>query len=159
MRLYCWNSAGRDIEFDPQTGSARTIRLDGPRDASTGPIGFAQFERPFLGKRQVFAVFRRGDAIVFSAGVRSWRLDQPGLRLIHERPFPFLSRFSVIEDERETFSILYSHLGRLLLAVADPTYDQIDEDSDFLLGFLAEHGVSPEWRAGVLEQWSAAPAV
>jgi len=159
MRLYCWNRAVRDIEFDPETGSARAIKLDRPRDGSTGPIGFAQFERPFLGTPQVFAVFRRGDAVVFSAGARSWQLDQPGLRLIHEQPFPFFSRFTVLEDGVETFSILYSHLGRVLLAVVDPTYDQIDEDSDFMLAFLAEHGVSPEWRAGVLQQWSEAPAV
>jgi hypothetical protein len=159
MRLRCWNRASQDIEFDPETGSAWAIKLAGPRDDSAALVGFAHFERPFLGEPQIFAVFRQDDSLFFSAGARKWRLDRPGLRFVHSQPFPFFSRFRVIEGERVTFSILYSHLGRLLLALADPTYDKIDEDTDFFLSFVAEYGSSPEWRADVLRQWSRGSAV
>lgn len=157
MRLHCWNRARWDIELDLETGSATRIRLDHPRDESVAPPGFAQLERPLLGLPQVFAVFREQDRIVFTAGKRRWHLDQPGLRFAHTRPAPFLSRFRVMEDGRVTFSILYSHVGRLLWSLVDPTYDRIDEETDFFLAFIAEYGTSPEWRANVLRQWSRAP--
>lgn len=153
MRLHRWNRAAQDIEFDPESGSASLIKLDGPRDESAVPVGFAQFERTLFGARQVFAVFRRGDSVIFAAGSRLWQLDQPDLRLLHSRPRPFCSRFSVIEGGGVAFSILYSHVGRLFFAHLDPTYDRLDEETDFFLSFVAEYGSSPEWQANVLERW------
>lgn len=156
MRLHCWNRAWRDIELDLETGAASVIKLERPRDGSGAPVGFAQFERAVLGGAQIFAVFRQDDSVVFSAGRRRWHLDQPGLRLVHRGPFPFCSRFSVLEDGRETYSILYTHVRRTLWAIADPTYDKIDEETDFFLAFIAEYGGSPEWRGNALRQWSSA---
>ena len=158
MRLHHWSRARKDVEFDPATGAATVIALAAPRSGSEAALGFAEFERALLGARQIFAVFRDGDSVVFSAGAKRWALDRPGLRLVHSRRFPFLSRFRVWEDERLAFSITYLHLGRLLVALLDPTYDKLDQDSDFFLEFVAEHAGSSEWRAHVLEQWAPGSA-
>lgn len=53
------------------------------------------------------------------------------------------------------FSFTYPHLGRLLLALVDPTSDGIDEDTDFFLKFVAENACSPDWRDAVKHQWVA----
>jgi len=38
----------------------------------------------------------------------------------------------------------------------DPTYDKIDEDSDFFLAFVAENAQSPEWQANIRNRWEPA---
>src|SRR5262249_35428386 len=152
MRLHAWNTVWRDVEFDPQMGSASIIKLPAARPDTSVPTGFAHFEKARLGRRQVFALFMVGDALFFSAGTQRWQLDQPGLEFVHSHPFPFLSRFQVIDSGRTVFSITYSHLGRLLFALLDPTYDKIDEDSDFFLAFVAEHARSPEWQVNALQR-------
>ena len=158
MRLHHWSRAKRDVEFEPATGAAAVVELDAPRDGSEVTRGFAGFERGFLGARQAFALFRSGDSVVFSVGGKQWHLDTPGLRFGHSRRVPFLSRFTVWEGDRLAFSFSYTHLGRLLVAVLDPTYDKLDQDSDFFLEFVAEHAGSPEWRAHVVQQWASGPA-
>jgi hypothetical protein len=155
MRLHAWSTLRRDIEFDPATGSATLIRLPAPRPDTSVPTGFADFERSLFGPRQVFALYRSGDALFFSAGARSWQLGQPRLRFVHSHPFPFFSRFRVLESDRVVFSILYSRVGRLLFALMDPTYDKLDEDSDFFLAFVAEYAQSPEWQANVRQRWAS----
>jgi len=156
MRLHAWSTMKRDVEFDPVTGSATMVTLPTPRLDTSVPTGFADFERQVLGARQVFALFKSGNILFFSAGARRWELGQPGLRFVHGRPFPFLSRFRVIESDRVVFSILYSHLGRVLLELIDPTYDKLDQESDFFLSFVAEYATSPEWQAQARERWASA---
>lgn len=153
MRLQCWSQSRWDIEFDPDRGSAVRVEGDGPRGEAAGPIGFADFERSVFGMPKVFAVFRSGDSLFFSAGAQKWRVGEPGLRLVHERAFPFLSRFRVMEDGRVVYSILYCHLRRSLFATVDSTYDAIDEETDFFLAFVAAAVASPEWSADVLTHW------
>lgn len=159
MRLHAWSTVWRDIEFDPGTGSASVVKLRAPRPDTSVPTGFADFERSLLGPRQVFALFRSGDAVFFSAGARRWQVDRPGLRFVHSRPFPFLSRFRVLESGRVVFSILYCHVGRLVFEIIDPTYDRLDEEAAFFLLFVAEYAQSPEWQASVRERWASEPAV
>ena len=48
--------------------------------------------------------------------------------------------------------------GRLLAAMADPTYDGIDQDQDFFLEFVARNATSPQWLEGVLSLWVSAAA-
>lgn len=155
MRLHAWGTTTRDIEFDPATGSAAVIKLPESRPDTTVPAGFAHFEQGLFRARQVFALFRSGDTLFFSAGARRWQLGQPGLRFVHSFPVPFLSRFRVFESDRVVFSIWYSHVGRLLFAVMDPTYDKLAEESDFFLAFVAEYAQSPEWQAQVRERWAS----
>jgi hypothetical protein len=159
MRLHAWKTVWRDVEFDPRSGSASTIKLSSPRPDTSAPIGFAHYERSLFGPRQVFALFKVGDALFFSAGARRWQLDQAGLQFVHTHPFPFLSRFRVVESGQAAFSITYSHVGRLLFALLDPTYDKIDEDTDFFLAFVAEYAQSAEWQANARQRWVSAPAV
>ena len=159
MRLHAWNTVWRDVEFDPRSGVASTIKLPAPRSDASVPTGFAHFERSLFGPRQVFALFKLGDILFFSAGARRWQLDQAGLQFVHSHPFPFLSRFRVVETGQTVFSITYSHVGRLVFALIDPTYDKIDEDSDFFLAFVAEYAQSPEWQANARQRWVSEPAV
>ena len=126
--------------------------------SSSIPTGFADFERSLFGSRQVSALFKTGNALFFSVGARRWELGQPGLRFSHGRPFPFVSYFRVLESDRVVFSILYSHVKRLLVELIDPTYDKLDEESDCFLAFVAEYAQSPEWQAQARERW-ASPAV
>jgi hypothetical protein len=83
MRLHAWSTEWRDVEFDPGTGSAAVIKLPAPRPDVAVPTGVAHFERSLLGPRQVFALFRSGDALFFSAGARRWHLGRPGLSFVH----------------------------------------------------------------------------
>src|SRR5262245_66273087 len=98
MRLHAWNSVWHDIEFDPGTGSAVRIALPDARPDTAMPAGFACFEKRILGRRQVFALYKRSDTLFFSAGARCWPLDRPGLRFEHGQPYPFFSRFRVLES-------------------------------------------------------------
>src|SRR5262245_39214075 len=157
MRLHTWSSLRQDIEFDSASGSATVIKLPAPRPDHAVPRGFADFERQLFGTRQAFAVYRSGDAVFFNAGVRRWELGQPGLRFLHGNPFPFFSRFSVVVADRVVFTIQYPHLGRLLWAMIDPTYDGLDEEHDFFLAFVAKHAQSPEWLANVRKHWASSP--
>jgi hypothetical protein len=159
MRLHAWSTSRRDIEFDPATGSSAVIRLPASRPDTSVPTGFAHIERNLFGPQQVFALFRSGDALYFCAGARRWQLGQPELRFVHSHLFPFFSRFRVLESDRVVFSIVYSHLGRSLVVVMDPTYNNLDEDNDFFLAFVAQHAQSPEWQANVRQRWVSEPAV
>jgi hypothetical protein len=156
MRLDAWSTMKRDVEFDPVTGAATMVTLPSPRLNTSVPAGFADFERQVLGARQVFALVKSGNTLFFSAGARRWELGQPGLRFVHGRPFPFLSRFRVIESDRVVFSILYSHVGRVLLKPIDPTYDKRDHESDVFVSFVAEYATSPEWQVQARERWASA---
>jgi hypothetical protein len=153
MHLQAWNSAWRNIDFDPATGSATLIRLPGPRPENATPHGFAHFERRVFGARRTFAVFKSGDDLFFSAGSTQWKLGDPDLSFKHSHPFPFTSRFWVLESGQVAYSILYSHFGRSLFAIMDPTYDQIDEDSDYFLAFMAENAQDPEWVKNIRARW------
>jgi hypothetical protein len=155
MRLQAWSSAWRDIDFDPATGSASAIRLPGARPDSAPLCGFAQFERRVFGAREVFALYRSGDALFFSAGARRWKLGDPGLRFTHGHRGPFMSNFRVVESEGVGYSLLYPHVGRTVYAIVDPTYDGIDRDSDFFLAFVAENAQKTEWQENIRERWSS----
>ncbi len=153
MRLPEWSQACRDIEFEPATGSSRVIRLIAPRP-DAGPVsGFAAFERPLWGRPVTFALYRAADDLRFSAGRRSWTLGPSGLSFSHEQPFACLSRFQVLESGRVTFSFTYSHVGRLMWAILDPTYNKLDQEADFFLAFVAEQAASPSWQQRVRELW------
>ena len=156
MRLHAWRTVRRDIEFDPETGSAQVIRLAAPRPEGSIPAGFAAFERSALGRQQVFALYRSGDELFFNAGRQRWRLGSPDLEFAHRHLLPFVSRFRVLESGRTTFSIVYLHIGRLFLALLDWTYDKIDEDQDFFLGFVAEYAQSADWQKHIGLRWSSA---
>jgi hypothetical protein len=158
MRLHEWNSMSHDIEFDPRTGSSSRIELPDLRPDTAIPTGVACFETRIFGPREVFALYRRGDAVCFSAGARYWPLAQPGLRFEHEHPYPFFSRFRVLESDEEVYSFLYMRRGaRLFLEIFDPTYDSIDEEGDHLLVFVTRYATSPEWQALVRERWACEP--
>jgi hypothetical protein len=123
MRLRAWSHASREVEFDPETGSAEVVVLSRPRPDGGAVVGFAGFERSLLGRHQVFAPYRSGDALFFSAGPRRWQLGQPGLAFSHTHPVPLVSRFRVLES------------GRV-----------VGEPHDFFLAFVAENAASPSWQ-------------
>lgn len=158
MRLHQWSRAWRDVEFDSATGSARVIRLPTARPDTSPVSGFVAFERFLCGVPTAFALYRQADAVFFSAGCRAWRLGQSDLSFSHTRPFPLFSRFQVLEGSRVAFSFTYSHVGRLLWELLDPTYDKLDEDSDFFLSFVAEQAASPSWLQDVKEHWVPVPS-
>src|SRR5262249_12800310 len=157
MRLHEWNSVSHDIEFDPHTGSASRIELPDARSDTAIPTGIGCFEKRLFGPREVFALYKRGDAMFFSAGARCWPLAQPGLRFDHDHPYPFFSRFRVFESDEEVFSFLYTRRGaRLFLEIFDATYDAVDEEVDYLLVFVTRYATSAEWQAQVRERWACA---
>jgi len=153
MRLHHWGHAWRDVEFDAATGFARIIRLPVPRPDTSPVSGFVAFEHALWGASVAFALYRAGDDLFLSAGRRTWNLGQSGLSFSHRQPFPFISQFQVLEFGQVVFSFSYSHLGRLLWALLDPTYDKLDEDQDFFLAFVAEYGVTPSWQHNARERW------
>jgi hypothetical protein len=157
MRLFAWRRSDCDIEFDPASGSAKVLKLSAPRPSEAPCFGFAQFERSIAGSRIVFAVYHQRETVFFSAGASRWPLGSPHIRLEHERRVPFTSRFRVVVAGRPEFSFEYLHIGRWLFELMDPTYDAIDQDSDFFLEFLAEQAGSPQWLGNVRERWLSVP--
>jgi len=149
-----WRRADRDIDFNPNTGGGDVIYLQSPRPDDTPTSGFAESERGLCGTRQFFAVYREREDIFFNAGPQRWCLGSPGLCFEHDHRFPFVSRFRVIQSGEVVLAFSYPHFGRLLLALADPTYDKINQDTDFFLEFIAEQANSPEWIQNVCERWS-----
>jgi hypothetical protein len=156
VRLSSWRRADRDIEFDPNTGRGDVIHLHSPRPDDAPISGFAESERGIGGTRRFFAVYRERDDIFFNAGPQRWRLGTLGLRFEHDRRNPFVSGFLVTHSGELAFAFSYTHLGRLLLALADPTHDRMDQEADFFLGFIAAHASSPEWLQNVRERWTSA---
>lgn len=145
MLLHAWHRVDRDVDFDPDTGLARVIKRPGRRTVDDPPRGFASFERSLSGRRHVFAVYRSGDEVFLSAGVNRWRLTEPGLRLVHARATPFVSRFVVSRRSEDAMRFSYVHIGRLFFELVDPTYDRIDHEQAFFLEFLATYALTPTW--------------
>jgi hypothetical protein len=153
VRLHHWSQARRDVEFDAATGSAHVVRLPAPRP-DTGPVsGFVAFERALWGRSVPFALYRSGDDLFFSAGRRAWNLGQSRLSFSHGRPIAFVSRFQVLESGRVVFSFWYSHVARLLLEALDPTYNDLDQEHDFFLAFVAQYAATASWQRNVRERW------
>ena len=153
MRLRHWTYAVRDVELDPVSGRGRTVPLAAPVVSDVPIAGFAASERTVWGRRTWFAVYRVGDAVVLQVGARRFALGDPSLELEHRRLSPAFSRFTVREGGAVVFQLRYWHPGRLVMALIDPTYDGIDQETDFFLEFLAERADDTAWRERVLTQW------
>ena len=155
LRLASWRRADREIEFNPETGTGRVITLQVPRTDDTPISGFAQSERRVGGARLCFAVYRAGEEIYFHAGKRRWRLGTPRLRFEHHHLFPFVARFRV-SGEDGGFGFSYVHIRRQVLAIMDLTYDLVDQETDYFLGFVADYASSPQWLDNVRTHWTSA---
>lgn len=155
MRLNHWSRAKLDVDFDPATGTAGVIRLSEARPDNSQLTGFAACERRLVGSQTWFAIFRDGEGLVFSAGPQHWRLGAVGVEFKHRRLLPFVSQFQVYEDGRSVYSITYTHFRRLLFAIMDPTYDKIDQESDYFLEFVAENANDDAWQENVKGIWSS----
>jgi len=155
MLLNDWTHERKQIEFNPETGRAKTIPMSNGKNTDEPCVGFAHCEKRIFGSKVNFAIYRENDNIKFSACNKNWNTGSSGIEFKHLQPFPFISKFQIIEDGVCTFSIVYSHLGRALYSIIDVTYDQIDRDADFYLEFVAENILNKEWRAMVLEKWDS----
>jgi hypothetical protein len=134
------------------------VRLAEPRTDADPVYGFAASERSIYGRRHWFALYRSNDAIIFQTGTSKWAVADTRVEFRHTRPHPFASEFEVRVDGQLAFSIRYPHLSRLLFALIDPTYDKIDQESDYLLEFVSENANSRAWRDNVLGQWRSEQA-
>jgi hypothetical protein len=106
-----------------------------------------------FGRRVPFAAYRSGEATFMSAGRQRWQLGSPTLTFQHQSVLPFISCFQVRENGQLVLSFTYTHIVRSLWPFLDPTYDGIDEDTDFFLAFLARNAGSAEWYTGVRDIW------
>jgi len=153
VRLHHWTHPQKEIEFDLSRGTSEVVKLDGPRDQNAVCPGYAATEKQFMGRKQHFAIFKSGNGIVFHAGKKHWQLNDSSVKVKHSRPYPFLSRFCIEVSGHKEYSIIYSHLVRVLFMFIDPTYDKIDQDADFFLEFVAENGTTSEWLKHATEHW------
>ncbi len=153
MLLNHWTHQRKQVEFDPVTGKAKTILLKNSKNTDTICLGFSHTEKKVFGSKVNFAVYKENGKIIFQAGCQKWDTGTNGIQFKHSTPFPFLSKFQVIENDKCAFSIVYSHLGRVLLSILDVTYDQLDKDADFFLGCMADDILDPEWRSMVQKRW------
>jgi hypothetical protein len=153
MLLNHWTHERKQVEFDPETGQAKTIVLSNAKNTDKPCSGFAHSEKRIFGSKVNFAIYREDENIIFSAGEKNWLTENSEIEFKHSQPFPFISKFQIIEKGVCTFSILYSHLARSLYSIVDVTYDQIDRDADFYLEFITENILDKEWRAMVTKKW------
>lgn len=153
MLLRHWTHNQKKIEFDPVTGKAKTILLKSSKSTDSICLGFAHNEKKLFGSKVNFATYIEDAKIIFNAGNKKWDTGSHGIQFKHSTPFPFISKFQVIENGNCTFSILYSHLGRALLSIIDVTYDQLDKDADFYLKYMAEILLDSEWRSIIRGKW------
>ena len=153
MRLNHWTHNLKKVEFDTLTGKAKTILLKSSKSTDSICLGFSHCEKKLFGSKVNFATYIEDTKIIFNAGKKSWDTGADGIQFKHSTPYPFISKFQVIENGNCTFSILYSHLGRALLSLIDVTYDQLDKDADFYLEYMAEVLLDSEWRATVKDRW------
>jgi hypothetical protein len=145
MRLNHWAHSQKEIEFDTCEGVGQILGLDKPRDHKSRCSGFSAKEKHILGQQEYFAIVQTQVNTLFYAGKQCWILGNTNLELQHKRIFPFLCTFQVIESGVVKYSIIYSRLLRSLGMFIDPTYDKIDQDSDFFLEFVAETCNTQEW--------------
>ena len=153
MRLHHWTHPKKEIEFDIDVGQGKVIEIDSPRDKNSECPGFAFSEKRFFGKNECYAIFKSNNDLVFCAGNLKWVLSNKNLKICHWHPFPFFSRFSISVSGVKEYSITYCHFSRMLYALIDPTYDKIDQDSDFFLEFIAENAGSEEWQLHAKNHW------
>lgn len=152
LRLAAWKSVWYDWIVDSDTGVATRVRLQAPRQPTSPILGFADTEHSLDGHQHTFAIYFERDSLYFSVGSRRWLLSETDIRFSH-RARPFVSTFQVHEGHSIAFAITYAHLRRTELAVIDPTYDGIDFDHDYFLGFIAGYAASHEWQANVRKLW------
>ena len=155
MLLNHWTHECKQIEFNSETGRAKSVNLSNAKNTDKPCLGFAHSQKRVFGCRINFAIYREKNNIIFSAGNKKWNTSGSEIEFKHSQPFPFISKFQVIENGICTFSILYSHLVRALYSIIDVTYDQIDRDADFYLEFVSENILNKEWRAMVIEKWDS----
>ena len=87
--------------------------------------------------RVLFALYRAGGQIVFSAGALSWSLASTAVRFEFS-PDRDSSSFKVFYDDAQQYACTYHHWIRSLYARHDPTYDGIDFDTDHFLSHVAQ---------------------
>lgn len=153
MKLHHWTHPLKEIVFDINTGQASTSLLNEQRNDNSDCPGFSASESKVFGPKVNFAIFRNDNGIVFYAGKRSWLLNDKNVEIIHSRPFPFLSRFTVKVSGEIDYVITYSHFLRVMYMLIDPTYDKLEQDADFFLEFVAENCKSSEWLKNAENQW------
>jgi hypothetical protein len=153
MRLHHWTHPQKEIEYDLSSGKSQIVYLDKPRDEKAICPGFSARERGLFGRKENFAILNDGEGIVFCARKKIWNLTDPNVKVKHSRFFLFLSSFCVSVSGKNEYSIIYSHIGRMLIMLIDPTYDKIDQDGDFFLEFVAENSNSKEWLQNARDLW------
>jgi len=156
MRLHHWTHPQKEIEYNLKSGVSKEINLNEPHKEGEPCPGFSAKEKRLFGPYVSFAIFKDENGIMFYAGSKGWPLSDQEIKFSHSRPFPFLSRFCVHDSEKIAFSIIYSHLGRLLYTLIDPTYDKLEQDADFFLEFIAENANSKDWLSNVNNIWCVA---
>jgi hypothetical protein len=147
MRLAYWSSVWFDGDFEPPSGVVRRFRLPNPRDTTQRLPGFFAIERTLVGRRITLALYQLDGTLFLQAGTRRWELSNPLLRFQFDvLPSGVFSRFRVFEEGHQTWELTYSHVGRALHAVIDPTYDVLEMENDHFLAFVASAVLSPEWQ-------------
>ena len=154
MRLRHWTHPRKEIEFDPEKGKGKLIKLQAERDKNAACPGFSFKESSYPFKSVQFAVYKQGSNIIFAAGVKKWALNSANVQLIHKHIGKCFSSLSVSVNGNVEFTFKYFHPFASLSAFIDGTYDNIDYDGDFPLAFIAENSTDEEWAKHVLDNWS-----
>jgi hypothetical protein len=151
MVVYHWTHEQKNIVFDPIKGTAKVVLLDIPNKDKLQ--GYGANENRVFGKRVEFVIVIEKGNLNFYAGNKKWNLEQGNIKFKHERNIPFLSKFQIFNNSQCEFSITYSHIGRLLYSFIDPTYDKLEQDSDFFLEFITENALCESWQKHVKKEW------
>ncbi len=154
MKLRHWTHPKKEIDFDPKSGKGKVVLLQQNRDPNSPCKGFSFKVISTSLKTVCFAVYKAGSNIMFAVGKKVWAINSPEVELHHSHKGKLISFFSVTVNGKTEFALTYLHPLATVSMFIDPTYDNIDYDSDFPLASITEDSKKAEWAGHVLANWS-----
>jgi len=156
MLLADYASEHHCFEFDPNTGVYSHIKLPAPRKDCAGYSGMAQLLRSLgEGKVLVAEYCSAGDAW-FSIGAKQWKRFDGSIVAKHNETWGGLVCELSLHKDGECIKKLRYLRRDWLLAIIDPTYDQLDFSLTHLPVDWESHGLSSieKQREDFIKIWS-----
>lgn len=154
LTLIAHGNARIEFELNPCDGRYHRRFIRKPLWESGKPFhGYASVEPVWFVFRRFYAVYANGRRLWFQAGRKSWDVTDgvEGIRFWVGLG-GMVSGLSVKFNNGEQHTAYLFHPGRALSALVDPTYDQLDAESDHFFMFLREGLPKEQWRSSIIER-------
>ena len=149
--LRSWGNAWILHTLDPVTGNHSWERIVRDRRDEPRTNGFASIEPVFGLVPRFYAIYAVEGRLYFQAGARKWDVTEGQVETFHWSWFGLTSGFRLLLAGKTVHNVILVHPNRAVWPFVDPTYDDIDFESDHFLWFVSRNLTRGDWREHILE--------